>query len=334
MNHRQRVGLAVGPLFLRIGLGITFVWAGLGKVMGDEMSVQGEDAAILADLGVIAGPAPRATTPPPAAVPTNVPPTHTKPEAKPETKPETKPDVTPGTPVPTQTLPVPGEKKPPASEPSKTEPKADPKTDPKTNPKTAPKTAPKLNSAKPKVDSELGDGPSFVRTQASAPRYTAADFSEPVKVKRVHGITLMLVKAARPGVTADGKPTMAIWPAWASGDRWPVLLAWAATVTELVGGAFVLCGFLTRFWSLGLVSTMFVAMWLTHFGPAIQSGDAVWGFMPNQPRFSLVAWQVLLWQFMLAMGGLALFFVGPGALSLDRLLFGRGPATGVVPTVS
>ncbi len=292
------------------------------------MSVQGEDAVILADLGVIAGPGPRAT-PAPGTTPTNVPPpTPGKPEG-----------ATPGTPAPTQTLPVPGEKKAPPSEPAKPEPKAEPKPEPKVDPKLPPKTS----SAKPKVEGvEIAaftspgsaTAPIFVRTQGGVPRYTSADFAEPVKVKRVHSITLMLVKGAHPGTAADGSARMAIWPSWAAADRWPVLLAWAATVTELVGGAFVLCGFLTRFWSLGLVATMVVAAWLTNFGPAIQDGTAVWGFLPNHPRFSLAGWQVLLWQLMLAMGGLSLFFAGPGALSIDRLLFGRGPASGVVPTVS
>lgn len=339
MNHRQRVGLAIAPLFLRVGLGITFVWAGLGKVMGDEMSVQGEDAVILADLGVIAGPTARPILTP-STSPTNVPAPASKPEVKPETMPETRPDLTPEIkpdsktrlPAPTETLPVPGDKK---SDPSKPVVKSEPKVEPKAEPK--------VHVSRPKIDSEglaalvrddTSTAANFVRTQAIASRYSAADFAEPVKVKRVHGITLILVKAARPGVNADGTARMAIWPAWAAGDRWPVLWAWAAAVTELVGGTFVLCGFLTRFCSLGLVSTIVVAAWLTHFGPAIQSGDTVWGFMPNQPRFSVTAWQVLLWQLMLAMSGLSLFFAGPGALSLDRLLFGRGPASGVVPTVS
>lgn len=348
MNHRQRVGLAVGPLFLRVGLGITFVWAGLSKVLVEDMSVHGADAVLLADLGVILSPAPRPSVAPTPA-PTNIPPAPNEP--KPAGTPEGKPESKPGPPPPSEPLPTPGEKAPkPPAEPVKPEPvkpsptkpapakpePSTPKTEPKADPKAVPKTPPKISlghAARPE-SAPRDEGANFVRTQGAAPRYTAADFVEPVKVKRVHYITLLLVKAANPGTDANGKPLMALWPTWAAGGRWPVLLAWAAVVTELVGGAFVLLGFLTRFWSLGLVFTMFVAAWLTSFGPAFQSGNTVWGFIPNHPRFQLDAWQVPLWQLMLSMGALSLFFMGSGAWSLDRLLFGRGPASGVVPTVS
>lgn len=46
----------MGPVFLRLSLGLVFIWAGLGKVMGDPknpMKVSGEDAAILANMGVL-----------------------------------------------------------------------------------------------------------------------------------------------------------------------------------------------------------------------------------------------------------------------------------------
>jgi len=48
----DRVALALPPLLLRVTLAVTFIWAGLGKVL-NTMDIQGEDAAILANMGVI-----------------------------------------------------------------------------------------------------------------------------------------------------------------------------------------------------------------------------------------------------------------------------------------
>jgi uncharacterized membrane protein YphA (DoxX/SURF4 family) len=58
--------LGLAPLILRLVLGATFLWAGLGKWMG-TMSVQGEDAALLANLDIIPRSAP--VPPAPSAVP-------------------------------------------------------------------------------------------------------------------------------------------------------------------------------------------------------------------------------------------------------------------------
>ncbi len=49
-------GTCCAPMFLRIALGVVFVWAGLGKVCND-VSVKGDDAAALANMGVITPPA-------------------------------------------------------------------------------------------------------------------------------------------------------------------------------------------------------------------------------------------------------------------------------------
>lgn len=66
----------MGPVFLRLSLGLVFIWAGLSKVMGDAdhpMKISGEDAAILANMGVpmsggAAGPsAPKGDAPKPTS---------------------------------------------------------------------------------------------------------------------------------------------------------------------------------------------------------------------------------------------------------------------------
>jgi uncharacterized membrane protein YphA (DoxX/SURF4 family) len=50
MTFRQKLAVWVVPVILRVLLAATFLWAGLGNVL-EEMPVQGEDAAFLANLG-------------------------------------------------------------------------------------------------------------------------------------------------------------------------------------------------------------------------------------------------------------------------------------------
>lgn len=62
MRVRDRVGLNFPPLLLRLMLGIIFLWAGMAKV-SSTMEVKGEEAAKLANMGVLT---PAATATPPA----------------------------------------------------------------------------------------------------------------------------------------------------------------------------------------------------------------------------------------------------------------------------
>lgn len=86
MNTRERIALAWPPLFLRFALAVTFIWAGAGKIFQD-FEVQGEKAALLANMGVLR---------PIAATPAPSPPPH--PPASPGQSP-------PQMPAPTQPLP-------------------------------------------------------------------------------------------------------------------------------------------------------------------------------------------------------------------------------------
>ncbi len=100
---RDRVGLNVPPLFLRLSLGIIFLWAGLAKV-SETMEFSGDSAATLANMGVLLPlqtptvvPAPKSESAP------SKPPETKSPETKPpETKPaepkapESKPESKPG----------------------------------------------------------------------------------------------------------------------------------------------------------------------------------------------------------------------------------------------
>lgn len=94
----------------------------------------------------------------------------------------------------------------------------------------------------------------------------------------------------------------------------PGLFQGLAALSEFGGGLALILGFLTPLAALGIASTMIVAYTMVH-GPA---GHAWIASKPGQGSFEDVA-------FYLA-AALALFFTGPGALSLDRVLFGRHTA--------
>jgi uncharacterized membrane protein YphA (DoxX/SURF4 family) len=73
MSIRQRVALSLPALLLRIVLGATFLWAGLGKLLG-TFEVSQDDAAILANMGVLAPDATRKNGPAPAPAAPETPP--------------------------------------------------------------------------------------------------------------------------------------------------------------------------------------------------------------------------------------------------------------------
>ena len=104
---------------------------------------------------------------------------------------------------------------------------------------------------------------------------------------------------------------------------WPKILAWVAVITELVAGGLLILGFLTRLSALSIFCVMLVAMWMTQFGPAaIQSNDAILGFIPNAADvWSPMAYMALFWQLAIAAMAGSVFFLGSGAIGLDRLMF-------------
>ncbi len=150
--------------------------------------------------------------------------------------------------------------------------------------------------------------------------YTAEDFPDEVPVKQLYNIALMVKKAAS-STDADGKAVKPIWPAMLGRDRWPVYQAWCCALTELVGGSFLLLGFLTRLTAFGLAFNMGVAMWLTQIGPAIASGNAKMGIFPNHDWLDGQAWMLFNYQLVLILSSLALMALGAGRVSVDRVLF-------------
>jgi uncharacterized membrane protein YphA (DoxX/SURF4 family) len=253
----ERLAVSVAPLFLRLGLGVTFLWAGMGKFV-EKVQVQGEDAAILANAGVIK---PQWTSP--APTPAGAP--------------------APGVPAATTPPPAPTQPLPPTGE----QPKEPPKDT---------KAAPKANMPAPGSMSMGAASPSVIVSARYQPSgviqpYTAKEFPEKMEVPRVHFVTLTLIKGAVSSPGADGKPRMALVPEFAARGNWPVTFAYAAAVAESLGGAFLLVGLFTRLSALALAWTIGVAAWLTVIGPAVQNGNTVCGFIPNYPRYDLGAWQ-------------------------------------------
>ena len=248
---RHALALTIAPLLIRIVLGITFVWAGMGKLT-QYFTPTPEQAAVLSTWGVVSPPA--------------------------DLAPDSAPDLTPD----------------PSPEPTP-EPTAEPVPD------ATPEPTP---SSEPAVDAE-------------PVRYQTAGAEE---VRRVYQLALLVHASANPD---EGK--MPLWPDAIAGGKLPVYTAWAAAVSELVFGAAILLGFFGRLSSLPIAGTMLAAMWLTQIGPAVQSGDALLGFLP-QGVFEIgpggYIYAMILWQLALFVMALAVLLIGPGAVSIDRMLFG------------
>jgi uncharacterized membrane protein YphA (DoxX/SURF4 family) len=245
MRFKDRLALDVAPLFLRLVLAATFIWAGAGKLTEMD-TVDGDDAALLANAGVIPGIAPSpAPEPAPAAQPT-----------------------------------------PP---------------------------------------------PAGGSASAGIPEIVfALQASGPIQVRRLHtSVTLRVLKAAAPGTTAGGQPRDAFWPTWAVQGQYAAWTGWAVALSELIGGAFVLFGFFTRIGALSMAGAMAGALWLTQFGPAIASHQAVLGFLPSHAPFDTAVWTPMLWQLSLLGASLSLLFTGSGTLAIDRVIFaGSSPTAG------
>ncbi len=145
-------------------------------------------------------------------------------------------------------------------------------------------------------------------------------------LRRVYGLALLIDRSAHPGFNDDGVEPMALWPAEAATGKWPVWIALAAGITELLAGVVLLAGFFTRFAALSLVGVMVAAIWLTQIGPAIQGQDALLGFLPNNDLYDTGAWMPLLWQVSLLGSALATMLLGAGAMSLDAVIFSSPPS--------
>jgi uncharacterized membrane protein YphA (DoxX/SURF4 family) len=282
MRFRDQVALTLPALILRLTLCLIFVWAGLGKILG-ETTVTGADAARLHNLGV-------ALTPPvgaPAAAPTQTPPT----------------TDAPARPLPEPTLPPTDLVTP--DEPASDQPAADQPN--------APASPLSMGLAEPR----------WIPVRLVRAPLTAADFPTEHRVQRVHGITLLLSRAADPGLDAQSRPLPRTMPAWVGADRWPVILAWTAAISELLAAFMLFFGVLTRFGALLIIGIMLQAMWLTQIGPAVMGANPTFlGFIPAPADpWSPAAYQTLFFQLTCLAMAKAVFLLGSGPIGFDRALF-------------
>lgn len=293
MGTRDRVAVAFPPLLIRVVLGATMLWAGLGKLVATN-DYQPEQLAILANLGVDI----------PAA---------TAPDDTDGTEQDTPPanDPTPGT------LP---------------EPDAEVVEDLDLDavPGDLPDDAETPEADAPTIDEVRGPASAFslrlVQDESPARTFAPSDFDGPREMKRVYGIALLLHARANPGLDDEGNELMPLVPEIAVRDKNAVILAWASGITEVAAGIFLIVGFLTRLSALSIVGVMGTAMWLTQIGPAIQAGTATWGFLPAPGIFEInaigqYAWTMFFWQLALFTMAFAIVFSGSGKPAIDRLLF-------------
>lgn len=303
MRTRDKLGLSIPPLMVRLVLALTFLWAGLGKIMA-EAPVSGADAVILAELGVIE---PGNATPIPPA------------DELLDTEPAT--DATADTPE----TEAPADAEPnPTADPQANPPAAEPDADPAPTP-AEPLPDPETTSAQA-LTNQTGH---FLPVAYRQVTYSPADFAEPTMVKRLYpGVVVRLVNAAEPGLDPQtSEPIKPIAPAWAAEKQVVLALGWAAPLTEAIAGALLLVGLFTRLSAFSLVGVMVTAIWLDTIGPAWQAGEVVLGFIPNHDPFSF-DWVKPLWQLLVLASTAGLMFSGAGALSLDRLLFRGKSASG------
>jgi len=300
LTMRQRTALSIPPLLLRLALAVTFIWAGYAKTFG-SFPVTDDNRGVLIAAGVL----------PESSLDGSI-----------RDEGDAEPDALGDQPGPIEPVVDPSEL--PVDDP-------EPGTDPQETPEPE---QPATSPVEPGTG--MGDTPSDDPTLASrdASITLVAQAAQPDKVRTLNGLAIVVYGAANPQpiVIQEGEagqevaePTtpMALMPATFGAPPWPVRLAWAAALTELIAGVLLLIGLATRFSGLAVTGVMGMAMWLTQIGPALQSGNTWLGFLPMYDPWDVSTYATFLWQLALLAIGLALVFSGPGMLSLDRWIFGR-----------
>ncbi|MEM9165649.1 MAG: DoxX family membrane protein [Planctomycetota bacterium] len=300
---RYMLAMNIAPVLLRLVLGLTFLWAGAAKLTQNfEPSPQQLALYDAWQAGNPVEPDPtpaqapeteresQAPAPPPAQLPAQP---ETQPETEPETESETQPQL-------------------------ETQPRPQPTPVPEADPQPEPE---------PTLESPAQTPPDAQRVAFNQPDPIAG---QPRELRRLYGLAFLTHAAANPGTDEAGNPKLVLWPPVLADGKLPIYTAWFAAISELLFGLAVLFGFFTRLSALPLAGTMIVAAWLTVIGPAIQSGDTLLFVLPTGV-FDLkpfvgggvtYAYGTFLWQLALLAIALALALMGPGALSIDRMLFG------------
>ncbi|MGH7131653.1 MAG: DoxX family membrane protein [Phycisphaerales bacterium] len=296
MAEGNRAALGCAPVVLRVMLAVTFLWAGAGKVFKDG-EFAGAEAAALANMGLSLRPTREVVAPvsrPPTA------PTGAQPGTATPPAPASNPAVTPERPIP---LPGGMPKKDPGK-PSKSPPR-----------EPGPMVGQADGSGLPVV-AAMQTGTTTATTLTGG-TYKPEDFPRAVAAPRLYSLAVLLHNAALPRAGEGGKTFSPYWPSYLGAGATPLYLAWAAALTELLAGALLLVGLFTRLGAFLVCMVMLNAMWLTQFGPAIQSGNTMLGVLPAYDWWDPKPWTPLMWQLALLASGLALMLLGAGALSVD-----------------
>jgi len=158
---------------------------------------------------------------------------------------------------------------------------------------------------------------------AAPPVAVAEDFPTGVSCRAMWSIALMLHHASHPEPDAKTNITPTpLWPKTAGEGIWPKVFAITVFSCELGGGILLLLGLFTRLGALAVASVMLGALWLTQFGPALQTGNATLGFLPPHDLWDGRAWTTFFLQIALLGGAFAVMLLGSGALSIDRAIAG------------
>lgn len=287
LTARQRTGLSVPPLLLRLVLAVIFIWAGYTKVFG-TFEVDETNRAALVAAGVL----PKDDAVPDPVIPDPV-------DGDPATEPE---------PVPLPD-PIPEDEPLPEEDPDPVSP-------------VEPAPQPEDPTAEPEPDPTAEDPTRALLVAQTQPAAQTVRTANKIALMLYRGANPEPV-IEEDGTTSTPLATV---PQGLGAPPWPKYLAWGAAFTELIAGVFLLVGALTRLSGFAVASIMGVALWLTQIGPAISSGNAWLGFLPmNDPYdpWNPATYTTMLYQLALLAMGLALLFSGPGMLSIDRFVMGR-----------
>ena len=165
----------------------------------------------------------------------------------------------------------------------------------------------------------LSDGPPPPLVTRAA---TASDFSSGTQVASVYSTAILIYRASQP------ERGIRLWPPKIDTQPWPVIFAWAVAFIQTIGGAAVLTGTFTRFFSFMIGLVLLGSIWLTQIGPSIQSENAFLGFLPVHGTFDFAGWMPLGSLLALLLVSASLVCSGSGGMSVDHMVGGGSKPAG------